>query len=72
MNTISNKVKRLQRKLWNLIVRLFYMSIESINFYWIDIWEDTYAHPGELFLFGKVFNHVSKKHENCTIWFQNY
>ena len=31
-------------------------QIEPLEFFWIDIWEDSYNYQGDLFLFGKVFN----------------
>ena len=46
--------------------------IESINFYWIDINEDTYNEPGQIYLFGKVMNYKTKQYESCSVVIKDF
>lgn len=47
-------------------------SLVTLNFFWIDIWEDQYQYPGELFLFGKVLNRRTRMYESCTLWVPDF
>ena len=39
----------------------------SLDFFWLDAYEDVIAFPGTVFLFGKVLNKKTKGYESCCI-----
>lgn len=41
------------------------------QFFWLDAYEDPYTDPGVVFLFGKIFEPVSKKYISCCVTVKN-
>lgn len=39
--------------------------------YWLDAYEDTYKHPGTVWLFGKVFIESAQSYVSCCVTVKN-
>ena len=42
-----------------------------LRMYWLDAFEDTYKHPGTVWLFGKVYVEAAKSYVSCCVTVKN-